>query len=432
MAGLFASDPGAPIVLDALSLPARSLDAGWRESLNTTRKVLTTEGEAAFGVRLLEPCVLGWAALCGVAPGESLLAAGLQVAIDYCACAETLGLTIDNWRSRFARALELARAQPDAPALEVLEAAWAASEGAAAEREAAKATRRQAKQTEEVTLTVAKGELAKTLTDAADGIKPVHTPRAQGLRNGLRKLAKQVMGSRSDAGLQELRAVATPVLTEALRMRQDADATTAEKKRQDAAAAQATKRQGVDARNRAAAQKQARAQAKADLKPVRKAISELKRLHARKSTRPGESPLAALRALRLPDGRTVIERVPAPASKEPPPGKGVLGFLVDVFDDPTAPVPTSWWCSTLDPGIVVGSPGLERWGPGTQRLLTPPLAWLYAWEDQLVPITGGRSRVDRPELAGGSGQPLRAARGIGQGDVDLRLVERRGGGYGYG
>jgi hypothetical protein len=415
--GLFDSDPGPPIALEALSLPARHLDKGQRDTLRSAARALTKEGKAAFGVRVLEPCVLGWAALCGVAPGEPLMPAMIQVAMDYLTCAETLGLAVPDWRSRVAPGIELARAHPDAPGREIFEAAWMAGEEAATARAAERKRTEGARAADDLGLVRSRAELAAELAAAERAIRQVPEPQrtaAAGLRAALRRLRDQAGDEKLAARLEEVRIRAAPVLAEALGMRRGIDDAKAQKMRQETAEAEETKRQKAAARNRAAATRRARAEAKAALAPVRAAARKPEGCYGRAATSPGK-PLTILRELRI-NGHAVIAQAQAP---EPGQRSGwddvaaVVGFMNDIIrPDSRADhgPPPGWWRSTADPGAIVHSSELERWGPGTRAILAPALRALHAEEDRLMAIAGVPARAGRPALEDSSPARLAAPR----------------------
>jgi hypothetical protein len=132
-----------------------------------------------------------------------------------------------------------------------------------------------------------------------------------------------------------------------------ADTREAARKKHEAAT---RKRQATDARDRA--------DAKAGLLPVRALAKNLEGYSKRTATRPGESPLEVLQALRLPDGRPIIEQTEADL------GTGWGGRLLTAI---SAMGGQRWWRSTLDHNVCVLETNPERWGPETQLVVAPAI-----------------------------------------------------------
>ena len=427
--GLFASDPGPPIRIGGLELPAERLSDDMRAALRTVKNALNDAGRAQFEARLLEPCVLGWAALCGVAPGESLTAPTVQVVLDYLSCAETLGLTLPDWRARLAGMVDTVRAEPDAPALATLEASLKAGEDAAAARQADRERTRRARDVEDLGLVRARAELVAGLIAAETAIRqvpPAHRTRAAGLRAALRRLRDRAGDAKISASLADVRAMAAEPLSEARRLRQEIDTERAESERAERIRQEQERRrkqhEAAAARSAKHQADRTKANAARALAPVRALAVKLERLYLRDSASRGETPLETLRALRLPNGRAVCEYVPGSARGNGGAPKGIRGALEVVgalaaaafASEPSARA-SGWLRSTLDPNVAVRASQLERWGPGSRSLLAPALRALHAEEGRLERAARKNPRPGRLvlEAAAPSAPPRTAPRPVG-------------------
>ena len=388
--------------LDDLRPPHERLPEDPVRIIGEVPRALNEEGKRLYDGRMLEPCVLGRAALLGLGPEDALDVAALAVAFDYLVCAETVCETRPGWRSQLTGAVEYMHTHPERPGAEALARAFDEHEQAQAAAGVDRSRKRIAASGEDVALTVARGELAKELEEAARDITQVprpERPRAQGLRDGLRKLGKRAKDAHSADGLEEVRAASAAVLSEAreLHRRIEEDRQT----EQDAARAAAEGRKkspAAQARERERRAKERR-RATEEVKLVRAAAAALEAAYRRKATRKDEDVLEALEALRDGDGRSIIawreDREPLVA------GRGPAAFIGNAFGALAGR--RGAWYSPLDPTVsFYGSPHkcptLAAWGPGTQAILAAALRPLYTREIELERLLGSRPRAGRIAL----------------------------------
>jgi hypothetical protein len=388
-----------PTPADRLSLaglvPPAALDQRALAVFEAAYEVLTEAGRAEWPEeRALELATLGRLALLG--PGADHMTAAAATAVAYLTVAESVpGQVLDTgWQAVVAEwAGQVAGG-------ESLTAALQRSSKAKAEALGQATTNRRRTQHAEQGVLKAGAELAERCRLARDvdlnghKVPREHKPAAAGLRKALARHLASAATVRTAAGLDDVTALATPVLEEAGQL----SATIKAMRDQDEAARGDIlldrQRERAEVKQRGIWETQQRRQARANeiaqLSQVRALARHLEGLCRRKAVKAGESPLAVLADLRV-DGRALLTYQP-PAAEAPP--QGFINRL-------TYQKPRGRWViagtSYGWPGMTWDCPALANWGPNTQAVLTPMLTLLHQVEDVLVQKLGRKPR-QRPRL----------------------------------
>lgn len=375
------------------------------------RAALTSEGWTLCNVDAVELIALGYTAGTEL-QGLDLDAVTLTAARDYLTCAETVDETRPGWRR------ELAQQGHGAELTDALKAGQVERERV----EVARSLRAVAREREALDLVGHRQTLAEQLRQArpdARGLLRENRPAGQGLRAQLDHLRQDVLASRSEASLDALRPTAEALLASVTeltrrdqRTREDAQLATEQERLQRQAAvrqqrgqlsfgraqAAATRDQAAQRARQMRTEERARRQAARDeLKGVRAAARRLERLWDRTGSRAGGSPLEVLPTEAALGAPLLVFEPDSADTLGSGIGARLLGALAGVTD-------SGIWHSPHEPsvffhGTATTAEGLDRWGPGSRRVLAPVLRQLHAREDQLAPIAGLKPRPSRALVA---------------------------------
>ncbi len=297
---------GRLIDLRRLGPPSAGLPAAVDDLLSGFAEQLTASGRMRYGDRrTVEACVLGRAARIGTP--DDLRAVAVAVTVDLLTLAETVPGELANPEWEYE--MDVARrVLATAPGFDHLAAALEAHEEARRET----TRRQQAKRVEAEAISLElvgdRDALSEVFRQAQYAIRTVPVqdrPAAKGLRSQLSDLARKAAQARSAEALSAVDALGAPVLQRAAAMRdrivaeraQSAEAET--KRKRDEKAATERRRADDVARRKAiatsdrAARRDAAEQRKALLERERYA-GQLRRLLARKTTKPDEDVAARL------------------------------------------------------------------------------------------------------------------------------------------
>lgn len=403
----YASHPSGPLNLPALRPPATALPAAAFAIIDSLREELTEAGRMLLpDERALEIAALGRAALLGAGDDvKALQSATLATCVSYLQVSET---TPGQVRAEWYLDAETLRGQLGSDATGLARALAEGRRGRelAHRQVAAVRVRREAT---DLGMERRRGELLERLRQAREQLDGRHMtrdrkPAAAGIRRQLDKLRTDVAACKTAARLDELAELAAGPLDDAARLVYAAAADRAEtqRQRQEKVRQAQTERANAAAQRRLAKASRAAQQQQATtvLAQVRELAKQLEAMYRRQTTKPGENPLDALAAVRLPDGRRLLVYEP-PSGPAPEPPHGLFARVGRAIAGPE--IPAGIWCSPWDARVRYrGWEGycsaLAKWGPETRAVLAPALAALHAAEDQLVAGLGRAPRASRPSV----------------------------------
>lgn len=392
--------PADRLDLPRLVPPAR-LEDDALAVLEVAEEMLTEAGREEFDLPGLELATLGRCALLGAGADHQLAALGTVVA--YLQVTETRpGHVRPGW------SLDAAAVREQHGTGAGVEALLAAVDrGRRTVEEARRAVHegRQRQARAELAVLEAGEALAdrcRRLRDQLDRRRLAELPEqhrndAAGLRRVLGLLAARAAQVSTEASLRDVRAQAADplargeqLLAAAASMRRQREQDVAEAKRQAQENRRAQRSIQATEKATAAAWERHRRQ---QLAAVMAEVTPLEKLYARRTTKPGESPLDVLREHRVAGYDQPLLRY-VPPGPEPAPAT-LRGRLARVL----VGGPTGHWQVTGSglrfPGTPGGCAALSAWGPGSRAVLAPVLAALHAEEDQLRDRPRqGRPRVD--------------------------------------
>jgi hypothetical protein len=405
-------EQGRPPYLDlaALPTPPVRLPPSALAALDAVTEALTPDGQLTLpSRRMLEAAALGRAALAGDITELGLTWAAYGIGVAYLTVTEQFpGEVNPGWALDFSALRSYLNGHGD---LDTLEQVVTASRAAQAQAHARVHQSRVEREVEDLDLVKDRSALAEQLRLAAedlDGRKvPLahDKPTAAGLRAQLKTMRVEVQNCKSSQRLEDLRAIASVPLAEAVALRGRLDKVTQDRLREQRDAV--TQRQHdktVAAQHAATATAQHRRQQhalRADLTATRRQARTVEKLWNRHSTSSTDRPwevLAEMDVLRF-------HANPQPA------GNGVRALLANY-----ASAGQGIWVVTgargvSFPGTRSECPELRAWGENTRAALLPWLLELHRHEDALLQrIPGGRPRV-RPELYQPTRQRVVAAPG---------------------
>ena len=308
--------------LDELRRATDALPAHILSMLKAATDALTEDGRARVDRRLFELAMLGRAARYGLGPGDELAGVAYFAAVDVLVVTETVpGLVSDDWEIQFDVA---AACWGDVPGLAAVAAVARRREELRGHVERKRTAQRKGDELRDLDLTGERAALRSELDEASKAITRVPSANrraAAGVRAQLRQLRDAAGDARSLVRLDEVRALATPILSQAFELQ---DAIAAERRqREQIKADQAAQREAerVEDRRRLAAERAnekavAKQQAE-NARRARAARTELGRLRARTTTRPAEDVaghLVELGVLRREIERYVVDIPPLPGA----------------------------------------------------------------------------------------------------------------------